>query len=47
MARHFSKDIDIVSFWDKNEVKLFVDGSVGKAAWKERQHFEAEFERFE
>jgi hypothetical protein len=47
MARHFSKAIDIVSFWQDQELDLFVDGSVRKAARKERLHFEEEYARFE
>jgi hypothetical protein len=46
MAHQFSKDIDIVSFWDEQEFFPFVDRSVRKAAQKERSHFEAEWLRF-
>jgi hypothetical protein len=46
MAKQFSKDIDIISFWEKTELDDFVDQTVAKAAGKERQHFEAEWQRF-
>lgn len=39
MAKLFSKDIDIVSFWPEDEFKSFIDSSVLKAARKERVHF--------
>jgi|688.fasta_scaffold1184093_1 hypothetical protein len=32
MASYFSKDIDIISFWDKEEIAKFEDKSVLKAA---------------
>lgn len=40
MAKQFSKDIDIVSFWPQHQFQGFVDSSVLKAASKERSHFE-------
>lgn len=40
MAKNFPKEIDIVSFWKIEELDLFVDRSVAKAASKERKHFE-------
>jgi hypothetical protein len=46
MAKHFSKQIDILSFWDEAELSFFIDNSVTKAAKKSRAHFEDEFERF-
>lgn len=36
MARRFSREIDIVSFWEEKEFGLFADRSVRKAATKER-----------
>lgn len=39
MARQFSKDIDIISFWPMEQFESFVDRSVLKAAKKERAHF--------
>lgn len=47
MASNFSRDIDIISFWEESELEMFADGSVGKAARKERAHFEQEYSRFE
>jgi hypothetical protein len=46
MAKQFSKDIDIVSFWEEKEFDCFVDSSVLKAAKKERSHFEHEWSHF-
>jgi hypothetical protein len=46
MAKHFSKEIDIISFWNQEELELFVDRSVEKAAKMERCHFEEEYSRF-
>ena len=40
MAKNFSREIDIVSFWGEGELEMFADASVGKAARSERQHFE-------
>jgi hypothetical protein len=46
MAKQFSKDIDIISFWNEEELDNFVDKSVIKAAKKERNYFEGEWKRF-
>lgn len=46
MAQQFSKDIDIISFWNEEELDTFVDKSVLKAARKERNYFEGEWNRF-
>ena len=47
MAKNFPKEIDIISFWNTEELDLFVDNSVAKAAGKERKHFEEEYQQFE
>lgn len=39
MASYFSKDIDIISFWEKRDLALFLDSSVEKAAQMERKNF--------
>ena len=39
MVENFSKDVDILSFWEEKDLNRFIDKSVRTAAQLERKNF--------